>query len=1077
MALLHLALLGGVQIRLAAGRPIDLPTKAQALLAYLVFRPGQAHPRDKLATLLWADAPAERARHSLRQSLIPLRQAFGPDDPPGLLDQGATVAVDPEAVDVDVHAFERLVTQGTPESLAQAAARYRGNLLEGLSVHSAPFDEWLTVERERLRELAVDALVRLLAHQERTGSVDAAVESAIQLLELDPVQEPVHRLLMRLYVRQGRRGAALRHYQVCAAALRHQIGVEPEAETRRLYQDLLQTPAQEPLAPRWDTPAPSALAGPSVADIPPLVGRESERGWLKDVCERAWAGRGRVAVIRGEAGIGKSRLMSMMATDALQRGVRVLTGRAMETLQSMPFGIWIDAYRTGNVALGTMEPSWRSELARLFPELETTRPATPASMQDHLRLFDAMAQVLREVAATHPVLLVFEDLHWADEMSLRLLGFVSRRLQDRPVLIAATLRADELSGSPVLRQLLAELDHEGILDPLSVVPLTRADSDRLVQGLARVGTQPGDLARLAERAWQLSEGNPFIVVESIRMVGETAALTEDAALALPRRVRDTIARHLDRLGDSARQVGALAALIGREFDFELLQRASGLDPQRAAEAVEELVARQVLHVIGDLLDFTHDRIRTVAIEDLLPHRRALLHAAIGQAIEQRHAGRLDLVYDRLAFHYARTGEHQRAVTYLTGFAEQAARAYANSDAGAALDEAIRHAEQLPETARERTVADLAVRQALSLSILGRLRDVLERLAPHRDTVERLADPGLAGRYFFRVGLTHSSLGNLEQATLDGERALVEATRASDAATIGNAEYLLSSTSYYLGFPSRGVEHGEAAVTHLQRGSETHWLGLSHWSLAMNRYTLGDFDRALSEAARIAAIGADTRDRRLQSFAAWTEGWIRAVRGDGDAAIEACRRGVELAPDPTGVVLARARLGHAYLEQGDTEHALPFLEESVAAIARVQLRLIQGHFTAFLAETCLRRSDLPRARFLAEQALELNTQVKRRHESAWARRVLGRIAMAERALAEATEHFEHALAEFAQIPAPFEIGRTHLDLAELSHARGDRDAAAQHLAQALRAFTTLKVAGYVERATSLAARLGLSPAAA
>src|SRR5262245_40638938 len=104
MALLHLALMGGVQIRLAAGRPIDLPAKSQALLAYLAFRPGQAHPRDKLATLLWADAPAERARHSLRQALIPLRQAFGADDPPSLLDQGTTIAVDPDAVDVDVHA-------------------------------------------------------------------------------------------------------------------------------------------------------------------------------------------------------------------------------------------------------------------------------------------------------------------------------------------------------------------------------------------------------------------------------------------------------------------------------------------------------------------------------------------------------------------------------------------------------------------------------------------------------------------------------------------------------------------------------------------------------------------------------------------------------------------------------------------------------------------------------------------------------------------------------------------------------------------------------------------------------------
>src|SRR5438874_1106761 len=133
MALIQLALLGGFQVRLDAGRSVDLPSRSQALLAYLALHPGVAHPREKLATLLWADAPASRARHSLRQTLLSTRQLFMGSDVPGLHDRNGTLILEPDAVDVDVRTFERLVGEGTAESLVQAAAHYRGELLEGLS--------------------------------------------------------------------------------------------------------------------------------------------------------------------------------------------------------------------------------------------------------------------------------------------------------------------------------------------------------------------------------------------------------------------------------------------------------------------------------------------------------------------------------------------------------------------------------------------------------------------------------------------------------------------------------------------------------------------------------------------------------------------------------------------------------------------------------------------------------------------------------------------------------------------------------------------------------------------------------
>ncbi len=206
MVRLSLTLLGGFQGRLGVSAPLTLPTrKTQALLAFLALPPGRSHPREKLASLLWGGMREPQARSGLRQSLFTLRKAVGAE-PPALLIDGETVALNPSSVDVDVVEFERQVAEGTPGALERAAALYRGELLEGLALQEAPFEEWLLAERERLRELALEALAKLLRHQRTTEATEAALQTALRLLALDPLQEPVHRAVMRLYVAAGPAG-------------------------------------------------------------------------------------------------------------------------------------------------------------------------------------------------------------------------------------------------------------------------------------------------------------------------------------------------------------------------------------------------------------------------------------------------------------------------------------------------------------------------------------------------------------------------------------------------------------------------------------------------------------------------------------------------------------------------------------------------------------------------------------------------------------------------------------------------------------------------------------------------------
>ena len=243
---LALTLLGGFQARQGSGRPLVLPgRKARALLAYLGLHPGTIQPRETLMALLWGDVPGDQARHSLRQILVDLRRVLPNGKVPILLADGDGLALNPARVEVDVATFELLAKQGTPAALERAAALYTGDLLAGLTLREPAFEEWLRTERDRLREAALRALRRLLAAQTSGAELEPAVQTGMRLLAIDPLQEHVHRVVMELYDKLGRRSAALRQYHLCAEVLQRELGIRPDAETRSLFERLSPKPAAD----------------------------------------------------------------------------------------------------------------------------------------------------------------------------------------------------------------------------------------------------------------------------------------------------------------------------------------------------------------------------------------------------------------------------------------------------------------------------------------------------------------------------------------------------------------------------------------------------------------------------------------------------------------------------------------------------------------------------------------------------------------------------------------------------------------------------------------------------------------
>ena len=1072
---LRLEVLGGFAAFSGDAAVCRLPTrKAEALLTYLALPAGRFHPRDKLAAMLWDSVPEGQARQSLRQALGSIRRALGQDGERLVLAQGDAVALNPALVSVDAADLEGAIAEGRREALERAALLYRGDFLAGFRLPESSFEEWRTAQRERLHELALEALARLLAEQGRAGQVEAAIATAMRILAMDPLQEAVHRTLMRLLLRQGRRGMALQQYQACVVALQRELGAEPDEETRQLYREILQAvrTVQEPgLATTLRVGA--GTVSQRAADAP-MIGREHALGRLERALGRMLDEGGRVVLVSGEAGIGKSRLIQEFISGLAGRAGRLAFGRCRETEQTLPFRPWIEALRSDGAAddpavQARLDATTAIQLATLFPGLRPPSAALQAGgAPTPVLLFEPLLELVGALAGDQPLILVIEDLHWADTMSARLLAFLGRRIHRWPVLVVASTRPEDLVDAPALAVALKELRDDGLLDEVTLGPLSEAETQALTRAFATTAWGRRDIARLAHEVWRASEGVPFIVVESLRHLQQT---TGAAAGALGGRIHDFVAARLERLGDDPRYCVEVAAVIGRDFSFRLLARAAGLGERETARAVEALVRRRILEAVGDRLDFCHDWIRTVAYERLLPARRAALHGVIGGVLEELHHDRLDDVADQLGTHYSRAGDVRRAIPNLILFSQVAAQRYALDDANRALAQAMAAVGGLPPSERDRWALEVALHQAFVLSVLGRHREILTLLHAHAETVRRVGDLPSASEYYFRLGLSQFFLGERAHAHRAGEQALAHAERRGDDESVGKALHVLSLHAWEIGRPGEGIAMAMRAIPLLDRPHTQTWFGLAHHDLALNCLVAGRLDDALAAVARVEEIGRAASLPRLVAFAGYVGAWIQALKGETERAIETARRALSISRDSTTTVLLSGTLGYAYLEQGEAGPALSMLEDVVKQLASTPVRSAQVRHLALLAEAHLQAGDGPAARETAARALEFAVTDGTPYNAGIARRALGRIHHASGDLDAAGVWLTQALATFTECSATFEAARTRVDLAVLHAQRGEREAACEHAEAALSVFESATAPRRAESARALARSLG------
>jgi ABC-type oligopeptide transport system substrate-binding subunit/DNA-binding SARP family transcriptional activator len=753
------------------GAPLDLGRrKAMALLIYLTMN-ARCHSRDVLATLFWPRLDASRGRANLSRTLTVLKQFLGAEGLSANREIVALQPSDDLWTDAlrfqqllglcsaHGHPARRVCAACLP-LLGEAAALYDAEFLAGFTLRdSLPWDEWQLDQTEALRRQLGSALERLGRGYAVQSDWETAIHYVRRWVANDPLHEPAHRQLMSLYAHSGQRSAALRQYQVCADLLYRELGVAPQPETTALYERLTSSALfGAPLQISEPTPPLRGDGAPRVIDRPVFVGRERELGLLRTYLAEALEGRGRVVFLLGDAGCGKTMLLiefAFRAQEAYRELIAVGGNCHASSGDGDPYLPFRDvlATLTGDLddRMGThlVAPEYAQRVWESFPDaaralvehgpdlldvfvasgpLASRVAAFTAGGAEWRKGLDGLLQrgddesaarrqsqlneqyssVLRSLAARRPLLILLDDLQWADAASIGLLFQFGRRLAasgDR-ILVVGAYRPEEVALGHTAaagreeRHLLEKVVNEfkRTFGQIEINLAAGLESERRDFVDALLDTEPNRLGRaFRSTLFQRTRGHPLFTVELLRGMQQRGDLVRDAGgnwiegnaldwRTLPARVEGVIEERIGRLEAELREVLSVASVEGQRFtlevvaaalemnDRELLRRLVRL--QRQHHLVRESGAHQVDHRRLSSFQFAHFMFQDYLYQKLTDTEQRVWHGEIATALEGLYAGHTDEVAVPLARHYAEAGQQSKAAHYLLKSGDRAWRLYA-----------------------------------------------------------------------------------------------------------------------------------------------------------------------------------------------------------------------------------------------------------------------------------------------------------------------------------------------------------------------------------------------------------------
>jgi DNA-binding SARP family transcriptional activator/tetratricopeptide (TPR) repeat protein len=845
-------ILGPLQV-IDDGRLLEIPAngKRATVMAALLVHGNQVVPADRLITWLWGEDPGEAAAATLRAHIWRLRGALAtPGREPDLLltrRGGYELQFPPDAL--DAHRFTQLARAGRASlasdptsgasSLREALSLWRGRALEGFADQPFARAESLRLEDERL-----SAIEDLMEAELAIGPSDTAITGELRsLVDKHPTRERLNAQLMRALYGAGRQADALQVYRDLRTRLVDELGIEPSLRLRQLERavlrqdvdalpDWVQSPPRGPqhqVAPRTEHPHDPPLRWRT-----PFVGREVERAELRSLIERTLAGQGGLVMIGGEPGVGKSRLSQEIAAEARGR-CTIRVGHCYEKDLDLPYMPWVEmleslvrelAPQALREALGEEAP----EFARLVPQVRHILPDIPPPLelppdQQRRYTFNCLREYVTRASGAHPRLFILEDLHWADESTLRLLEHLAQRLGEIPCLVIGTYRDAPVDISPRLADALSTLVRHRQARLMSISRHSEQEVETMLRGLS--GHMPP--AEVTAALYAETDGNAFFVEEVYRHLAETGRLLDAAGrfrteirlkeLEVPANVRLVVGQRIDRLGAASQRVLTMGAVIGRYFDLELLVAVAEMDGEALLDALDEAERSSVLTTqpseTREHYWFAHELIRQTLLSRLSSARRHRHHLRVAEALERIHGNELQLHAVDIAHHLVEAGDAAdplMTARFLTLAGERAL-------AVGAFEEALRR-----------------LTQALTILPTQQLRARADLL--------------------LGIGLAHRGLGQWSETHTTWSEALAALQASGDDEAVARLCY---EYAYHLGWAYRVpealmmAEQGLAAIAGGVGPLRPRLLAISGILLAMSS-RLGEAASRIEEATKLTAGG-------------------------------------------------------------------------------------------------------------------------------------------------------------------------------------------------------------------------------
>lgn len=893
MTRLRLSLLGPFAATLE-GTPLSgfESNKVRALLTFLVVENARPQQRIELATLLWPDKSDAAALRNLRHAVANLRRIMGDarHASPLLLVTPRTLQLNPDSVSSDVADFRQYLAtaaqaDGGVAALQTAADLVRGDLVAGLRVRgSAPWEEWLLLQREALSQAEREALRGLTTAYEQQRDVERALVVARRWVQRAAWDEEAHRQTMRLLAQTGQRAAALAQYERCRQVLQDDLDVAPAPETLALAEAIRKNAFPLP-ANRRPTPAPTAPASPR------FVAREAALARLTRFWEQAMTGRNQIAFITGEAGSGKSALADAFAHQALARRWDTVVVRGESNAlaeQGAPFlpfrDILLALIGDANALhLGSgMGEAYARRLQRLIPITIPILVQTAPDLVDALDLTDILimqteaflpqgarsqallrslrqlrphrdapsrtapasqrfgqyTRVLSQLARSQPLLLILDDLQWADAGSLALLFHLARRLHDSRILLLGVFRSDEVlaaANAPhplltIMRELkrrqgdiLLDLDQEAgraFVDAYLDAEPNRLDDD------------------FRQELHRHTGGHALFTVELLRALQERRDLVRDEAgrwrsraglswAHIPPRVEAIIAERIDRLALRWRTLLSVASIANEHFSVELLAQALAW-PATEVQAILDHLAAPALHLVQfrgrawvgkrmlNLYRFRHILFRDYLDQRLTVAERVRWHHQIGMILENLYAERIDEVALALARHFEAAQLPQKAAAYYLRAGRRAMQLFAPDEALALYGRGLALLHQAPDSA-EKEEQEMALQLAMSAPLVA----MAGWGAPERAQASQRAyelcrrrgnEKALMQAMFVQADMLRAR-GEHALSLQLGEQLLALAEQEGGAEGLALAHWTLGETYFFQGVVARAHRHLTRALTY------------------------------------------------------------------------------------------------------------------------------------------------------------------------------------------------------------------------------------------------------------------------